>query len=76
MDPEQVKQIIEVATTILSIVGGSGLLAAILPNAKASAVLAVAKIILNVIGANWGAAENKEPQIEVLKKRKTGPRGR
>ena len=68
MDPEQVKQILEVATTILSIVGGSGLLAALFPNAKTSAILAVLKIILNVFGANWGNARNEDKPVEVLKK--------
>ena len=62
MEPEQVRQITEALITILSIIGGSGLLAALLPNAKANALLAVLKIILNLVGANWGAAENKDRQ--------------
>ena len=63
------QELIEVLTQILAIVGSSGLLAAILPPARANMIYAVLRVILNLAGANWGSAINKNQDVEVLKKR-------
>ena len=61
---------IDIALTVLSIIGGSGLLTAVLPPAKASMAYAAIKVILNLAGANWGAARNEHKDIEVIQKKR------
>ena len=70
MDADQVKQIIEIA---LQIVGAASLAAAITPNPADNAILAIIKVALNAVAANWGAAENKIQPMDVVKKRRGGP---
>ena len=65
------EQVIEVLTQILAIIGSSGLLAAILPPARANMIYAILRVILNLAGANWGGAVNKHQDVEVIKKRGT-----
>jgi len=52
--------IIELAVDLLAVVGGSGLLAAIVPNSsRLSGILLIARKVLDVLAANVGNAKNK-----------------
>lgn len=66
-----VQRWIEIA---LQVVGAASMIAALTPNPTDNAVLAVIKIGLNALAANWGAAENKVKPQDVLKKKRQGPR--
>jgi hypothetical protein len=53
--------IIELVIDLLAVVGGSGLLAAVVPNAsKLDGVLLVARKVLDVLAANVANAKNKD----------------
>ena len=50
---------IELAVNVLAVVGGSGLLATIFPNAsRLSGALLMVRKVLDVVAANWGNAKN------------------
>lgn len=52
-------QMIELAVNVLAVVGGSGLLATIFPNAsRLSGALLMVRKVLDVVAANWGNAKN------------------
>lgn len=52
-------QWIEVGVNVLAVVGGSGLLATIFPNAsRLSGALLMVRKVLDVVAANWGNARN------------------
>lgn len=55
------KEIISLALNILSVVGGSGLVAALLP-LKFRQYLPILVKIIDFLAANWGSAENKDPE--------------
>ena len=66
MTPDEAQRYIEIG---LQIVGAAAAISAVTPNPTDNVIVAVIKVILNTLGANWGAARNEVKAEEVIRQK-------
>ena len=66
MTPDEVQRYIEIG---LQVIGAAAAISAITPNPTDNVIVAVLKVILNTLGANWGAAKNEVKAEDIIRRK-------